>query len=103
MFQPVWIERRPYWDGGILDRAGIADMPPGRLLFHHIAAPAPWSRTEPVIPSRADMVTLVLEKMPRPHPWAMGEGRRALGIAREATERALEQEIHHSVVRRAVA
>lgn len=100
MFQPVWIDRRPYWDGGILDRAGIADMPAGRLLFHHIAAPAPWSRSEPALPERADMVSLVLEKLPRPHPWAMDEGRRAVGIAREATERALDQRVDAGVVRR---
>ena len=93
MFQPVWIDRRPYWDGGILDRAGIADLPPGRVLFHHIAAPAPWSRSEPAIPARADMTTLVLAKLPRPHPWALEEGRRALDVAREATDRALDQHI----------
>lgn len=100
MFQPVWIDRRPYWDGGILDRAGIAEMPAGRLLFHHIAAPAPWSRSEPALPERSDMVSLVLEKLPRPHPWAMDEGRRAVGIAREATERALDQRVDAGVVRR---
>lgn len=103
MFQPVWTElphgKRPCWDGGILDRAGIADMPAGRLLFHHIAAPAPWSRSEPSIPGRADMVSLVLEKLPRPHPWAMNEGRRAVGIAREATERALDQRVEAGIVR----
>jgi len=100
MFQPVWIDRRPYWDGGILDRAGIAEMPAGRLLFHHIAAPAPWSRSEPALPERTDMVSLVLEKLPRPHPWAMDVGRRAVGIAREATERALDQRVDAGVVRR---
>jgi NTE family protein len=103
MFQPVWTElphgKRPCWDGGILDRAGIAEMPAGRLLFHHIAAPAPWSRAEPAIPERADMVSLVLQKLPRPHPWAMDEGRRAVGIAREATERALDREVDAGVVR----
>lgn len=102
MFQPVWIDRRPYWDGGILDRAGIAEMPAGPLLFHHIAAPAPWSRTEPAIPSRADMVSLVLDNLPRPHPWAMHEGRRALHVAREATEHALDQPVGDGVVRRTV-
>ncbi|MFN0253426.1 MAG: patatin-like phospholipase family protein [Kofleriaceae bacterium] len=103
MFQPVWTElphgRRPCWDGGILDRAGIAEMPAGRLLFHHIAAPAPWTRGEPPIPNRTDMVTLVLEKLPRPHPWAMDEGRRALAIARQATERALDRDIGRDIDR----
>lgn len=101
MFQPVWIDRRPHWDGGILDRPGIAGVPAGRLLFHHIAAPAPWSRSNaPLeIPARADMVTLVLDDLPRPNPFRLDAGRQALGEARAATERALDLPITGAVVR----
>lgn len=99
MFQPVWIDGRPYWDGGILDRPGIAEMPPGRLLFHHIEAPAPWSRSEPGRPVRAEMISLVLQKLPRPHPWRLDAGRAALTTAREATLRALDAPIDVDVVR----
>lgn len=99
MFQPVWIDRRPYWDGGILDRPGIAEMPSGRLLFHHIEASAPWSRSEPARPVRADMISLVLHKLPRPHPWRLEAGRAALFAAREATLRALDAPIDRDVVR----
>jgi NTE family protein len=99
MFQPVWIDRRPYWDGGVLDRPGIDGMPPGRLLFHHIAAPAPWSRTEPPRPIRDEMTTLVLQDLPRPHPWALDEGRAAIAIAREATDRALDAQVVDGVTR----
>ncbi len=104
MFQPVWIDRRPYWDGGILDRPGIAGVPPGRLLFHHIALPAPWSRasTPLVIPTRAEMVTLVLDDLPRPSPFHLDAGRKALLAAYAATERALDQPIDRAVVRRSV-
>jgi NTE family protein len=105
MFQPVWIDRRPHWDGGILDRPGIAGVRPGRLLFHHIAAHAPWSRANAAvltIPKRADMVTLVLDDLPRANPFRLDAGREALRVAREATERALDQPIADDVVRLSV-
>jgi len=102
MFHPVWIDRRPYWDGGILDRPGIAGVPPGRLLFHHISAPAPWSREAAsalAIPRREDMVTLVLEGLPRANPFRLDAGRRALEAARVATELALDRPIERDIVR----
>ncbi len=93
MFHPVWIDRRPYWDGGILDRPGIAGLPPGRLLYHHITGPVfP-------IPKRPDMVTLVLDGLPRANPFRLDAGRRALDLARIATDRALDQPIERGVVR----
>jgi NTE family protein len=96
MFHPVWIDRRPYWDGGILDRPGIAGVPPGRLLYHHISTPGLS------IPRRADMITLVLEGLPRANPFRLDAGRRALELARTATERALGRSIERNVVRVAV-
>ena len=99
MFQPVWIGRRPYWDGGILDRPGIAGAPPGRLLFHHIAARAPWRvRGAPRVPRRPGLVALVLEGLPQPGPFRLEAGHRALALAREATERALALRIEDGVV-----
>jgi len=86
MFHPVWIERRPYWDGGILDRPGIAGVPTGRLLFHNIAGP--WA-----LPRRADLVTLVIDELPRSGPFKLDAGRRAMKLAREATLRALDAPI----------
>jgi NTE family protein len=102
MFHPVWIGRRPYWDGGILDRPGIAGVPPGRLLFHHIANRSPWRVATPAslaLPRRADMVALVVDGLPRVNPWRLDAGRRALHAARAATERALDQRISDDVVR----
>ena len=105
MFQPVWIDRRPHWDGGILDRPGIAGVPPGRLLFHHISAPAPWSReTAPLaIPKRPEMITLVLDNLPRANPFRLEAGREAMRAARAAAERALDLPIHEDLVRLSVA
>jgi NTE family protein len=100
LFHPVWIGRRAYWDGGILDRPGLAGVPEGeRVLFHHIAARAPWRARPPAVPRRPNMVTLVLDELPRSGPFKLEAGRRALELAREATRRALELPVHDGVVR----
>jgi len=92
-FHPVWIARRPYWDGGILDRPGLAGLPDGaRVLHHHIASRSPWRRTL-AAPRRAGMVTLALAGLPRSGPFKLDAGRRALVLAREATLRALDARI----------
>src|ERR1700689_5617081 len=78
MFHPVWIDRRAYWDGGILDRPGLDGIPAGeRVLF----------------PRRPGMITLVLEGLPRSGPFRLDAGRRALDLARAATLRALDAPI----------
>lgn len=97
-----WIDRRPYWDGGIKDRPGIAGARPGRLLFHHIAAHAPWSKPTSSaleIPRRPEMTTLVLDSLPRSNPWRLDQGRLALERARAATLRALDEPIAGDIVR----
>jgi NTE family protein len=101
MFHPVWIDRRPYWDGGILDRPGIAGIPAGRLLFHHIAARSPWRLSPPAfnVPARTDMVSLVVDGLPRSNPFRLDAGRQARLDARAATERALDLPIVRGVVR----
>ena len=91
MFHPVWIERRPYWDGGILDRPGVAGVPTGRVLYHHLASR--WGR-----PRRPELVTLVIEKLPQPSPFHLDAGRRALALAYDATHRALDREIADDAV-----
>ncbi|HEX5061829.1 MAG TPA: patatin-like phospholipase family protein [Kofleriaceae bacterium] len=99
LFHPVWIDRRAYWDGGILDRPGLAGIPAGeRVLFHHIASKSPW-RTRLPVPRRAGMVTLVIDGLPRSGPFKLDAGRRALELARDATLRALDAPIVDDVVR----
>ncbi len=99
LFHPVWIGRRPYWDGGILDRPGIASVPAGRrVLFHHIASQSPWRRAIPKPPSRPGMVTLVVDDLPRSGPYKLHAGRAAMAAARAAAARALDTAIDGGVV-----
>ena len=99
LFHPVWIDRRPYWDGGLLDRPGLAGMPARepRVLFHHIASKSPW-RVKQDVPRAAGAITLVLAGLPRSGPFALDAGRRAFARAREATKRALDRPIEGGVV-----
>jgi NTE family protein len=95
MFHPVSIDGRSYYDGGILDRPGLLGMPASeeRVLFHHIASRSPWrSKSEPM-PTRAGMVTLAIENLPRSGPFKLDQGRAAYRAAREATKKALETPI----------
>jgi NTE family protein len=102
MFQPVRIAGRSYWDGGILDRPGLAGIPDGeRVLFHHIVSRSPWRRLSPAsvaIPKRPNMVTLAISNLPRSGPFALPAGQRALALARAATMRALDLPIVDGVV-----
>lgn len=114
MFHPVWIEGRPYLDGGILDRPGLAGLEglegregregkaAGRLLFHHIVSRSPWrTASSPALqpPRRAELVTLAIDELPRSGPFKLEAGQRALVAARQAAARALELPIADGVVR----
>lgn len=77
LFHPVWLRGRPFLDGGILDRPGLAGVPAGRrVLFHHLASRSPWRRSLP-LPARPNMRALVLEGLPRVGPFRLEEGPRA--------------------------
>lgn len=97
LFQPAWLEGRPCWDGGVLDRPGLAGLPPeGRILHHHLASRSPWRRrASPALvpPQRAGLVSLVIHGLPRAGPTRLHLGRRALLLARAAAARALEQPV----------
>jgi NTE family protein len=98
LFHPVWIDRRAYWDGGILDRPGLAGIPAGeRVLYHHIGSKSPW-RLKLARPMRPGMVTLVIDNLPRSGPFKLDAGRRALEMARDRMKRALDAKIVDSVV-----
>ncbi len=95
MFHPVWIGGRPYLDGGVLDRPGLAGVPAGhRVFFHHLASRSPWRRRGSpalAVPRREGLVALVLRDLPRVDPFHLERGRAAFETARERTRRALDQ------------
>jgi hypothetical protein len=84
LFHPVWIDRRAYWDGGILTGPGLDGVPVGeRVLLHHISSRSPW-RGRLDVPRARGRVALVLDGLPRAGPFRLDAGRRALN-ARSAT------------------
>ncbi|MDB4993470.1 MAG: hypothetical protein JWM74_902, partial [Myxococcaceae bacterium] len=96
MFHPVWIEGRPYYDGGVTDRPGLAGMPHAepRVLFHHLASRSPWRRASSPsmeVPMRPGMTSLVVADLPRVGPFRLEEGRRAFDAARRAMSTALRR------------
>jgi NTE family protein len=103
MFHPVWIAGRPYVDGGVTDRPGLSGVPQGaRLMCHHLASRSPWRRrNSPAleVPRRANAVTLVIDGLPRIHPFALERGAAAYDRAQSAMEEALRQPIVDGVVR----
>jgi NTE family protein len=102
LFHPVRVDGRACWDGGILDRPGLAGVPTGRVLFHHIASRSPWRRAGSAaltLPQRDGLVSLVLDGLPRSGPFRLEAGRRALVAARDATAAALEAPVDAGVVR----
>jgi NTE family protein len=97
LFHPVRIDGSLYVDGGVSDRPGLAGMPSGtRVLFHHLASRSPWRRFDLEsmrIPARDDMLTLVMDGLPRSGPFRLEAGRRAFDAARRAAKRALGERV----------
>jgi NTE family protein len=94
LFQPVWLSGRPFADGGILDRHGLAGMSAGRLLYHHLESSSPWRRQGSQalrLPSRPETVTLVIAGLPRLGPFRLERGPEALAHARAAVRGALDR------------
>lgn len=95
MFQPIRINGKLYWDGGIQDRPGLAATKVGdRIFYHHIQSRSPWRRADDPalqIPIRDNLRTLVIDGLPRLGPNKLELGKVAFEDAREATERALDR------------
>lgn len=97
MFHPVWINKRPYVDGGVLDRPGIAGVPKNeRVLYHHLISHSRWRRPEgqhSKLPERDKLVSLVFKQLPRVSPFKLEQGLPALELARSGMRHALEQSV----------
>lgn len=103
LFHPVLHDGRMLYDGGILDRPGLAGVGPAeRVLYHHLTSRVP-SFARPALqrdsPKRRHLVTLIVETLPRCDPFRLEEGRRALDIAAKAMRSALDRPIVDDMVR----
>ncbi|HEY6556909.1 MAG TPA: patatin-like phospholipase family protein [Polyangiaceae bacterium] len=104
LFHPVLHEGRWLYDGGILDRPGLAGAGPSeRVFYHHLTSRIPTGLARTVlqreIPARAGLVTFVVETLPRCDPFRLEEGRRALDVAAKSLRAALDMPIVRDVVR----
>jgi NTE family protein len=100
MFHPVRIGARLYVDGGVADRPGLAGMPAGaRVLYHHLASRAPWRHAASMgIPRRPGLFALAIHALPRPHPFDLASGRRAVELALSRTREALTRPVEDGAV-----
>lgn len=93
MFHPVWINHKPYWDGGILDRPGLEGMPANqRVLYHHLVSRSAWrtkNGAHTVIPQREGLQALALHNLPRSGPFKMQAGKAAYEAAYQMMQQAL--------------
>ena len=87
MFQPVIINGRPSFDGGVLDRPALNDVPDGeRLLMHYLRLNQP-------LPTPSNSVVLVIKNLPKVSPFKLQRGKLAFEVAREFTQKILSQPI----------
>lgn len=98
MFHPVWIAGRPYLDGGILDRPGLAGMAgdQGRVLYHHLTSKSPWRRKGGAVsylPRRPGLVSFLIHDLTRLGPFRLEDGALAFEEGRKAARTALDRPI----------
>jgi NTE family protein len=90
MFHPVRHMGLTLYDGGILDRPGLAGVPQGeRVFYHHLTSRVLGYD----VPRRRGMVALELVGLPRADPFRMQNGRLAMSAASAAMRRALQQPV----------
>lgn len=92
MFQPVWIKYRPLLDGGVLDHAGLKGMPTSNRVFYHHLLPRNYKKRHlQKIPTRKNMVTLILTSLPKVGPNRLENGKLAYQHAYQAMQQAMEK------------
>jgi NTE family protein len=103
LFHPVLHEGRLLYDGGILDRPGLAGAGASeRVFYHHLTSRVPAFAQRALQrqwPKRPGLVTLVVEALPRCDPFRLEMGRRALDLAARAMRAALDLPVASDVVR----
>jgi NTE family protein len=97
LFQPVWIGARPYADGGLADRHGLAALAPGeRVLYHHLTSRSPWRRRgSPAlrVPERPHLEAVALEDLPRLGPFRLERAAEVMARAADGMRAALSRSV----------
>lgn len=98
LFQPIKINGRPCWDGGISDRPGLAGTRPGeRIFYHHIASRSPWRSSNSAalrVPEQTNLSALSIFGLPRSGPNKMHLGSDIFQRALQATYEALQRTVN---------
>ncbi|MEZ0312924.1 MAG: patatin-like phospholipase family protein [Myxococcota bacterium] len=85
LFHPVWLERRPYSDGGILDRPGWLGLDSETFtLAHHLP-----SRGNRPLTRRPRTTVVTVRELPLVTPFSLRRGNEAFATARRAAQKAL--------------
>ncbi len=96
LFHPVWINKKPYWDGGVFDHAGLRGVPSGnRVLYHHLLS-NPKKPVHKYFPSRfnsEEVIALSMSHFEKVGPFLLENGPKNYFLAYESTKEALKQEI----------
>lgn len=97
LFQPVRIGGRPYLDGGVLDRHGLAGLAAGeRVLYHHLTSRSPWRRrNSPAlrVPGRPGLEAVATHGIPRLGPFRLSRAAEAMERAAEGLRAALARTV----------
>lgn len=101
MFHPVWINRRPYLDGGILDRPGLFGAAEGeRIFYHHLSSKSAWRRKNGAhtrYPLRDNLITATIDNPPRPSPNDLTIGQQAYRNAYDKMTAGLTSEVSNII------
>ncbi len=97
LFHPVWMNGRPYIDGGVADRSGLRGVPAGeRVLYHHLSSRSKIRGRLPGLtgcPRREAMVPVIVDGLPRLGPYRLERGADAFEAARSAMRDALDRRV----------
>jgi NTE family protein len=104
LFHPLRRQGRALYDGGILDRAGLAGVQPReRIFYHHLQSRLPFGSLHPLlgrgVPERAGLVSFVVRDLPRCDPFRLDQGPRAIELAASALRSVLDRPMRDSALR----
>ena len=97
MFHPTMIEQRPFWDGGIFDKAGILGLGSENTILCHYLKPAGfWGNLEHknvIKKAPAHLKIFLSENLPTSGPNHMNKGKAIVEMAYQNTKQKLSQPI----------